>query len=113
MGEAPPLDELAARKRLVQAKMELHRAEMALYYQQAIAPFQTVRSGFSTLVSHPIVRAVFMGGLGFLFVKGRLRFARKAVGWAAPLVFSRLRTFVMSHVWKWGLKGLQLALQRR
>ena len=29
MGQAPPLDELAARKRLAQARMELHRAEMA------------------------------------------------------------------------------------
>ena len=108
MGEAPPLDELAARKRLVQAKMEIHRAEMALYYHEITAPIQTVRSGITSLASHPLAKVAVIGGIGFLLFSGRLKFLRKTTGFVAPLVSSKLRGFLAKQAWNLVFKGFRL-----
>ncbi len=107
MGQAPPLDELAARKRLIQAKMELHRAEMALYYQQTIAPIQMVRSGLSTITTHPLTRIVLMSGLGFFLVRGRFRLTRKAAALVIGLALPQLRTFLVNRTLGWGIDKLR------
>ncbi len=108
MDEAPPLDELATRKRLVQAKMELHRAEMALYYHEVTTPIQTVRAGIASVASHPLTRVAVIGGIGFLLFSGRLKFLRKTTGFIAPLVSSKLRGFLMQQAWNLVSKGFQL-----
>ena len=111
MGEAPPLDELAARKRLVQAKMELHRAEIALYYHHIMAPLKTAQSGISTasnFLSHPAARMALVGGLGVLLFSGRLKFFRKPAGLIIPFISSRLRGFLFRRAWDLVLKRFQV-----
>ena len=98
MGASPPLTELSARKRLVQARMEIHRAEMALYFDQMVSPFQRISSRVQAVVGNPIVRVGVVGGLGFLLVSGKLKFLRKVTSWAAPLILPRIRNFVMNRL---------------
>lgn len=107
MGQAPPLDELAARKRLIQAKMELHRAEMALYYQQTITPIRMMRSGFSTVITHPLTRIALASGLGFFLVRSRFRLTRKAVALVIGLALPQLRTFLVNRTFGWGIDKLR------
>ena len=109
MGETPPLDELAARKRLVQAKMELHRAEMALYYQQMISPFQKAHDGFERLKHHPIGRVAIAGGLGLLLFMGgrRLGSLKKVAGFVAPMVVPKIRGFIINRAMNWAMAFLR------
>jgi hypothetical protein len=107
MGQNPPIDELEARKRLVQAKMELHRAEMALHYNEIMAPIQSVQSNLHRFTGHPIARAAMMGGLGFLLISGRLRMAKRLAGFLVPMLFPSLRRFLMGNAGRLALKLFQ------
>jgi hypothetical protein len=98
MGQSPPLDELAARKRLVQAKMELHRAEIALYYREVTAPLRIAESSVHTILNHPISRITMIAGAGVLFFSGRLRLFRKTLGFIAPIVLPQLRGFLKRQI---------------
>ena len=113
MDAAPPLDELEARKRLAQAKMELHRAEMALYYQEVTAPLRALRSKITALVSHPAVPIVLVGAVGFFLVRGRQPMVRKVAGWLMPLLLPPLRGLFVNRVRGWLSKGLQSRFQSR
>jgi len=114
MGEtAPPLGELAARKRLAQAHMELQRAELALAYQQATAPFRLAQSKLHSLTSQPGSRWALLGGLGFLLISKRFRFLRRTVGWVLPFVLPRIRGLAGQRAMQLGLKGVQLLLRRK
>ena len=113
MDQAPPLNELAARKRLIQAKMELHRAEMALHYSQIVQPFHSIQSGLGKVLSSPFLRWGLIGGLGFLLVRGRLRFLGKAAKWALPFALPRLRSVALGWAGKMALKWVGSSLRSR
>ena len=98
MGQTPPLDELSARKRLVQAKMELHRAEIALYYQEVMMPLRTVQSGFQQFKTHPIYQILTIAGMGFLFFSNRLRSLGKIAGFVIPIAIPQLRRFFTGNL---------------
>ncbi|MFZ4694334.1 MAG: hypothetical protein ACOYMV_04325 [Verrucomicrobiia bacterium] len=112
MGQAPPLDELAARKRLAQARMELHRAEMALYFRQVTSPARAVEAGWHALAANRIVRWTAAAGGAALLFSGRLRRIGKVVGWVAPLVVPRVRGFLTRKISGLAWRGLQ-GLARR
>ncbi len=111
--ETPQLDELAARKRLVQAHMELHRAEMALHYQEVTAPFRLAQSKVSWITANPILRWLLIGTTSFVLVSKRTALLRRAASWAIPLLVPRLRGMFKSPTFQLGLKGAQFLLNRR
>lgn len=112
MGQAPPLDELAARKRLAQARMELHRAEMALYFRQVTSPARAAEAGWLALAANPIARWTAAAGFAALLFSGRLRRVGKVAGWIAPLVVPRVRGFLARQAGGLAWRGL-LGLARR
>lgn len=112
MGQAPPLDELAARKRLAQARMELHRAEMALYFRQVTSPARAAEAGWRALAANPIARWGAVAGAAALLFSGRFRRVGKLAGWVAPLVMPRVRGFVARQVSGLAWRGI-LGLARR
>lgn len=95
MVESPPLDELAVRKRLVQARMELHRAELALYIDHTLAPIRKA----SALASQPMVR---WGGLAamaaMVFAGARSNKVRSAGGKVSSILGGPLRSFITTKV---------------
>ena len=113
MGAAPSIDELEARKRLIQARMDLHRAEMAWHYRQITAPVQSFKAGFTRVMSNPIARWTIMGSLGFFLVTGRLRFVRKAAVWVAPFLLQRVRGLLLGPLTKMGFQLFAASLLRR
>ncbi len=114
MGEtSPPLNELSARKRLAQAHMELHRAEMTLHYQQATAPLRLVQSRIHSVTSNPVARWMLLGGMGFMLVSKRTRYLRRATGWLLPFMLPRLRGIFSNRALQFGLKGAQFMLNRK
>ena len=107
MGQNPPIDELQARKRLIQAKMELHRAEMALYCREVLMPIQAIQTNLQRFTDHPIARIVIMGGLGFLAMSGRARIVRRLSGFIIPMFFPTMRRFLMGNAWRLAFKVFQ------
>lgn len=107
------MDELEARKRLIQARMELHRIEMAVYSHQILSPFQTVRHGFEKIAAHPILRWGIIGGFGFLATKLRLRLVGRLAGIAVPLVMGRIRGIVLGPVARMGVRVLSNLVFRK
>lgn len=112
MGQAPPLEELAARKRLARARMEIHRAEMALYFRQAISPVRAAEVGWRTLASNTWLRWSATAAAAALLVSGRLRRVGKIAGWVVPFVLPRARGFLARKAGGLAWRGL-LALLRR
>ena len=107
MQELPPLDELAARKRLIQIKMELHRAEMALYTHQLLSPLRTAQLRVTSLFSHPITRYVTVGAVGLLVFTRRLKVFRKVGGFVAPLILPFLRRFLFRQIGNLVMRGVR------
>jgi hypothetical protein len=104
MVESPPLDELAARKRLVQARMELHRAELALYYQEALSPVRK----FSAFVSKPSVKWTAIAAVvGLLMTGSRMKIVQKITGKMSPLLMAPLKTFITTRVIGFVMRALQ------
>jgi hypothetical protein len=91
MDQAPSIDEFEGRKRLIQAKMELHRAEMAVYLHEFTRPFATVSFGVSRAFSNPVVRWLAVGALGYYLVVRRRRRAAEGENWLASIIMPRLR----------------------
>jgi hypothetical protein len=112
MDPAPPLDELAARKRLAQARMEIHRAEMALYFRQVTSPARAAEAGWHTLAANPFARWAAAAAAAALLFSGRLRGAGRVAGWVAPFVLPRVRGFLARKVGGLAWRGL-LGLARR
>lgn len=113
MDKAPPLNELAARKRLIQAKMELHRAEMALFVNDIKNPFQRLRSHVEKAAHSPWLWLGVLGGVGFLLFRGRKEPARKTAGWLAPIILPRIRNMIVGWGVKTGLGLVKSALVNR
>ncbi len=107
MGEAPPLEELASRKRLVQAKLDLHRAELALYYSRVTAPLQIMRKG-ARFLTHPAVGLAAVGAVAWLLFSGRLNFLRKPTGLIIPMLLPRLRGLLVNRTMDMFFKGFRL-----
>lgn len=107
MGQNPPIDELESRKRLIQAKMELHRAEMFLYYNEVVTPIQNIQSNLQRFTDHPIARFAVMGGLGFLLVSGRLRMVKRLAGFLIPMLFPSMRRFLVGNAGRLAIKLFQ------
>ena len=112
MGQAPPLDELAARKRLARARMEIHRAEMALYFRQITSPARAAEAGWQGLVANPIARWTAAAGFAVLLFSGRLPRVGRVAGWVAPFVMPRVRGFLVRQAGSLALRSLQ-GLTRR
>jgi hypothetical protein len=108
MGQNPPIDELQSRKRLIQAKMELHRAEMFLYYNEVIAPIQNVQSKLQRFTDHPLARFAVIGGFGFMLVTGRLRMVKRLAGFIVPMLFPSMRRFLMGNAGRLAIKLFQV-----
>ena len=108
MGQNPPIDELQARKRLIQAKMEIHRAEMFLYYNEIMTPIQNVQNNLQRYTNHPIARFAAMGGLGFLLVTGRLRMVKRLAGFLVPMLFPSMRRLLMGGAGRLAVKLFQV-----
>lgn len=112
MGQAPPLEELAARKRLARARMEIHRAEIALYFRHAMSPVRVAEAGWRTLTANPWLRWSAAAGAVALAVSGRLRRLGKIAGWIVPFALPRARGFLARKAGGLLWRGL-LALVRR
>ena len=107
MDQASSLEELATRKRLIQAKMDIHRAEMAIHYDHLKRPIQSVKSTARTIFSNPWLRWAIFAGLGLFLVKGggrSLRSTVKVTGKMVPFVFPRVRNFLISQATQWGMR---------
>jgi hypothetical protein len=113
MGQAPPLDELEARKRLAQARLELHRAEMALHLRQLLAPVRAVQSSVATVAANPMVRWAAAGVAGWVFFSGRWRTLGRAAGWVLPLALPQARRLVTGRAWGLASQALQWWWRRR
>lgn len=107
MGQNPPIDELQARKRLIQAKMEIHRAEMFLYYNEITAPIQNIQNNLQRFTDHPMARFAAMSGLGFLLITGRLQMLKRLASFMIPVLFPSIRRFLMSNAGRLALKFFQ------
>ncbi len=107
MAASPPIDELEARKRLAQARMEIHRAEMALYWDQITRPLRRAQDGLSTMISNPVFRWAAAGAGGWLLFTGRLRSLGRVAGWALPLVLPRARGFLARQAMTLAVRGFQ------
>jgi len=107
MGETPPLEELASRKRLVQAKLDLHRAELALYYGRITAPLQIMRKG-ARFLTRPAVSLAAVGAVGWLLFSGRLNFLHKTTGFIVPMLLPRLRGLLVNRTLDMFFKGFRL-----
>lgn len=118
MRESLPLNELSVRKRLVQARVELHRSEMALYYQYATQPIRAVGSQVNRVMTHPMTRLTLIGGATFLFVSRlRKKSATKTsspteaapnASFASRVIWPRLRTFLVRRLVSYGMGVLKL-----
>jgi hypothetical protein len=108
MVESPPLEELAARKRLVQAHMEIYRAELALYSHQVLTPIDKAVH----LTSNPVTRWSTILGLAGLYLTGRSTWirspwVRRGLQFIVPMVSGRLKQFVVSAALGWILKKIR------
>ncbi len=98
MGSSQSLEELALCKRLVQARMDIHRTEMLVYGDQVAAPFRRIGKSVHAVATNPFLQIGLVGSVGFLIVSKRFTFLRKAAGWLVPFILPRLRNFVMNRV---------------
>jgi hypothetical protein len=112
MGKTPSLNELATRKRLLQAHLEIHRSEIALYYHDILSPFERVGSRVTQLASNRWVRWGAIGAFGYLFFARRLGILRKVAGVAMPLLLPRLQGLIRSNALQWGMKAVQMLRSR-
>jgi len=105
MGQTPPLDELAQRKRILQLKMDMRRAEMVLYYHEITAPVRFVQEKFQRLKGNPLLVAGAALLSGWLLFSGRMGVLRRAASWVLPVVWPRLRGQFLNVVLSPFLKG--------
>ncbi len=107
MGAAPLLDGLAVRKRLVLARMELHRAEMAVHVSDLLAPLRPLQTPFAFLARHRAFRWAAVAAVGFLVAARRTHLLRKAAAFVVPLLLSRLRGFIFGRAASLAMGGIR------
>ncbi len=81
--------------------MELHRAEMALYFDETISPLRTVETRLNALRSNRPLQMVLIGGLVFLIFSGRFNWARKKSGFLLAFILPKVRTFLFGRLMQW------------
>src|SRR4051812_23891211 len=101
MAEMLPLDELAIRKRLLQAHLAIQRSVISTYVEEIASPFRRLGASARSMRSNPVAHAVVVGGIGFLFFSRRFKWMRSSVRYAAPLIWPQLRKLAMNRAVGW------------
>ena len=107
------LDELEARKRLIQAKMDIHRAEMAVHLHDITEPIRKVQNSVGRITHSPILRWGLISIVGWLAFSGRWRWFTRITAWVSPLALPQAGQFLKQNALTLGMKLFEWWRNRR